>query len=429
MMSFSVKLISKEDIMFEKFFNRTSRIQSLRDGPDGTLLEGFTKELYQWGYAEITARRYIRAAEHFLFWRELEDIPLLGLTQNFLERFELHIDQCQCPRYGSSNRRMLRCGARLFMKYLRSADIITAPVIESTSQDPILLTEFCLWMRQQRGTSELTLNNYSLYLQQLLKRLGEDSARFDAHNLRQFILEISQHSGWATAKKCTTAVRMFLRFLIAEGKCAVGLDAAIPVLAHWRLSSLPRYIQPEEVERVITSCDLNTPMGKRDRTILLLLARLGLRAGDIVKLSLGDIDWEGAWLYLSGKGRRQARLPLTQEVGDAIVDYVHYGRPQTETNVLFIRSLAPLCGFSSPSAISAIVARAMHRADVTCPGHGAAHVLRHSVATSMLRQGASLQDIATILRHRSTETTEIYAKVDVDSLREIAQPWPEVQPC
>ena len=415
--------------MFEQYFNRHSRIKSLRDGPSGSLIEGFTKELCQGGYSRITVRRYIRAAEHFLCWRELEGIPILSLNQKYLERFGRHLYQCQCPLFGSSNRRMLRCGARLFFKYLRSADIITAPVIESTSQDPILLTEFCLWMHQQRGTSDVTLNNYSHSIRLLLKRHGEDPARFDAQSLRQFVLERSQQSGLPTAKMCITALRMFLRFLIAEGKCATGLDAAIPVLAQYRLSTLPRYIQPEEVERVIASCNLDTPKGKRDRAILLLLARLGLRAGDIVKLSLGDIDWEGAWLYVSGKGRRQDRLPLTQEVGHAIVAYLQYGRPQTETDVLFIRSLAPLCGFFSSSAVSHIVARAMRQAGVIFRGRGAAHVLRHSVATSMLRQGASLQDIATILRHRSTETTEIYAKVDVNSLREIAQPWPEVQPC
>ena len=415
--------------MFEQYFNRPSRIKSLRDGRHGTLLEGFTKGLYQGGYARITARRYIRAAEHFLRWQELEGIPILSLSQKYLERFERHLDQCQCPLFGTSCRRELRNGSRLFFKYLRSANIIASTGIESTPQDPILLTEFYHWMHQQRGTSDVTLNNYSHSIRIWLKHHGEDPARFYAQSLRQFVLDRSQQSGLPTAKKCVTALRMFLRFLIAKGKCATGLDEAIPVLAQYRLSTLPRYIQPEEVERVIASCNLNTPKGKRDRAILLLLARLGLRAGDIVKLSLGDIDWEGAWVYVSGKGRRQDRLPLTQEVGQAIVDYMQYGRPQTETDVMFIRCRAPLCGFSSPVAVSHIVARAMKRAGVICQGRGAAHILRHSVATSMLRQGASLQDIATILRHRSTETTEIYAKVDVDSLREIAQPWPEVPPC
>jgi site-specific recombinase XerD len=222
---------------------------------------------------------------------------------------------------------------------------------------------------------------------------------------------------------------MFLRFLIAEGKCPVGLDASIPTLAHWRLSSLPRYLQSEEVERVIASCDRATPVGRRDRAILLLLARMGFRAGDVVGLGMGDIDWELAWIHVSGKGRRQTRLPMTQEVGDAITAYVQDSRPPACTDKLFVRSRAPLRAFSSHSAVSQIVTRAMRRAGVTCPSRGAAHVLRHSVATSMLRQGASLQEIAEILRHRSIQTTEIYAKVDITSLRAIAQPWPEVELC
>jgi len=415
--------------MFEKLFDRPSRIQSLRDGPGGPLLESFAKELCQGGYAKITARRHIRAAEHLLYWTDREDNPISSLNEKFLERFGHHLDKCRCPGYGHSNRLQLLNGALLFLKHLWRAGLISTPDIESTTQDPVLFTEFCQWMRRQRGTSDLTLYNYSLSIRDLLKRLGEDPVRFDARSLRQFVLEKSQKSGWAAAKTCTTAIRMFVRFLIAEGKCAVGLDAAIPVLAHWRLSSLPRYLQPEQVERIIASCDLNTPVGRRNRAILLLLARLGLRAGDVVKLRLGDIDWQGAWLYATGKGRRQTRLPLTQEVGYAIVNYLQDGRPQTDTDVLFIRSLAPFRAFVSHSAISVIVAQAMRRAGVTCQSRGAAHILRHSAATSMLRQGASLQDIAAILRHRSIETTAIYAKVDVNSLRQIAQPWPEVHTC
>jgi site-specific recombinase XerD len=222
---------------------------------------------------------------------------------------------------------------------------------------------------------------------------------------------------------------MFLRFLIAEGKCAAGLEAAVPVLPHWRLAVLPRYFQPDEVERIIASCDPASPVGRRDRAILLLLARLGLRAGDIVQLRLDDIDWKGAWVCVSGKGRRQARLPLTKEVGKALVAYLKFSRPLTPADAVFVRSRAPFRAFRSHSAVSVIVAQAFRRAGVTRPSRGAAHLLRHSVATSMLRQGASLQDVATLLRHRSIETTQIYAKVDVTSLQKIAQPWPEVELC
>jgi integrase/recombinase XerD len=155
--------------------------------------------------------------------------------------------------------------------------------------------------------------------------------------LRDFVLEKHRSCGWAKAKKCTMALRMFLRFLIAKGYCAVGLEAAVPTLAHWRLATLPRYLQAEEVERVIASCDRSSPVGRRDRAILLLLARLGLRAGDIVHLQLSDIDWKNASIQVSGKSRRQTQLPLTQEIGQAIVEYLQDGRPRSSADTVFVR--------------------------------------------------------------------------------------------
>jgi site-specific recombinase XerD len=415
--------------MLAEFFDSPFRIQELRDGPDGRLLDGFAQELCQAGYAEITARRHIRAAEHLIHWTGRKGTPIATLDERFAEDFVHHLDRCRCPRYGRTHRLDLQHGVRLFFGYLRRAGALMAPIAEESIEEPVLLVSFCRWMRQQRGTCDATLYNYSLHLRDLLKRLGEDPGKFDAQNLRQFVLETSQRCGWAAAKKSTTAVRMFLRFLISDGKCAAGLDASIPALAHWRLSSLPRYLQSDEVERVIASCDPATPVGRRDRAILLLLARLGLRAGDIVQLRLDDLDWTQAAIRVSGKGRRQTLLPLTQEIGDAIATYIKDGRPQTGADTLFIRSRAPFRALASHCAISVVVARAMRRAGVTCPSRGAAHVLRHFVASSMLRQGASLQEIAVILRHRSITTTEIYAKVDVVALRQIAQPWPGVKPC
>jgi site-specific recombinase XerD len=415
--------------MFEKFFVSASRIKELRGSPCGPFLNLFAEELFRAGYAEITARRHIRAAEHLLYWSGSDGISISDLTETIVERFDHHLNECQCPHYGHTSRLGLLNGVRLFLKCLQNAGVITTAVEQPTSQHPILFTTFCEWMRKQRGTCDATLYNYSLSICDLLKRLGDDPGRLEAKCLRQFVLEKSQQCGWAAAKKCTTALRMFLRFLIAEGKCSAELYAAVPVLAHWRLSSLPRYLQEEEVERTISSCDPDSPVGSRDRAILLLLARLGLRAGDILKLRLNDIDWEKAVIRLSGKERREVELPLTQEIGWALVAYLQKSRPQTDTDVLFIRSRAPFCAFASHCAVSVIVKQAMCRAGVTCPSRGAAHVLRHSVATSMLRQGASLQDIADILRHRSIETTQIYAKVDVNTLRQIALPWPEVQSC
>jgi integrase/recombinase XerD len=205
---------------------------------------------------------------------------------------------------------LILAGARLFLKHLPGVDgraIVTKPA----APEPGLLKSFCAWMRAQRGTSDQTLYHYGISIRELIRRFGENPSKLDAHRLRQFVVRRSRTAGWAAAKMCTTALRMFLRFLIAEGRCRAGLLGAIPALPHWRLTSLPRYLPPEDVERLIASCDRSSPVGKRDRAILLLLARLGLRAGDIVQLRLQDITWKDAWIHVSGKSRREARLPLS----------------------------------------------------------------------------------------------------------------------
>lgn len=412
--------------MLSKFFVSDGRVRALRAGHAGGFLDRFADALWQAGYARITARSHLRAVEHFVAWADRKGIPVGSLTEQTLELFGRHLSRCRCRRYGCSKRSLVH-GARIFLRHLEEAGVIRASVA-SCVPDPALLVAFNQWMRERRGTCEATLYNYGIHIRALLKSRGEQPERFDARGLRQFVMEGKQTCGWAAAKTRTTALRMFLRFLIAEGKCPSRLEAAIPVLAHWRLASLPRYLQPADVERLIASCDCRSAVGLRDRAILLLLARLGLRAGDIVHLRLEDIDWKGGWIDVCGKSRRETRLPLTQEVGQALVTYLKDGRPWTEADALFIRSRAPFRAFRSHAAVSVIVAQALRRAHVTRPSRGAAHLLRHSLATSMLRQGATLQDVAAILRHRSIETTQIYAKVDVTALRKIAQPWPEVRP-
>jgi integrase/recombinase XerD len=312
---------------------------------------------------------------------------------------------------------------------LHGAQGAAVGLAKAVAPEPDLLKSFCQWMRDQRGSTDGTLSNYGRPIRELIHLIGEDPSKLTARCLRQFVMERSQRVGWAAANHCTTGLRMFLRFLIADGRCPAGLLGAIPTLAHWRLSSLPRVLPPSEIERIIASCDVSSPVGMRDRAILLLLARLGLRAGDIVQLRLQDIDWKEATIQVSGKSRQQTRLPLSQEVGQAIVNYLQQGRPAARNDELFLRSRAPFGALRSHCAVSVLVDRAIRRAGVVRPARGAAHLLRHSLASSMLRQGASLQEIAGLLRHRSIETTQIYAKVDVKSLQQIAQPWPEVTPC
>lgn len=415
--------------MLSHFFEAPARIREIRSNPSAMSIEGFADYLFQNGYSEISARRHIRAAEHVVRWATRSDLSVSELDDRALKRFGNHLKRCRCGRYCRCNPLEISNGARLFVKHSKGIELAVRQTSALTNSRLALLESFCRWMREHRCTSELTLYNYSLPLRDLLRRFGNDPSKLDAKRLRDFVLTQNRSVGWATAKRCTTALRMFLRFLIAEGRCRAGLLGAIPALAHWRLSSLPRYLTPDAVQSIIASCAVPSPVGKRDRAILLLLARLGLRAGDIVRMRLEDIDWKDAWISVSGKGRRETRLPLTQEVGDAIALYLREGRPQSDRDTLFLRSRAPFRGLRSHAAVSVVVATAIRRSGIKRPGRGAAHLLRHSVASSMLRQGASLQEISALLRHRSIDTTQIYAKIDVTSLQQVAQPWPEVWSC
>jgi site-specific recombinase XerD len=421
--------LPKEIAMLSEYFKAPERIRAIQSGSSGALIEGFAEQLFRRGYAEITARRHIRAAEHLVHWADRLGLASHHhLNDGLLKRFGEHLHRCRCARYSCRKAVDVLNGARLFVRHLQG---IAEPAIRdraSAAEQPELLKAFAVWMRQRRGISDRGLYNYSLPIRQLLEGIGEDPRKLDACSLRQFVLRQSEGGRWV-ARRCRTALRMFLRFLIEEGRCRASLLGAIPVVPHWRLTSLPRYLPAEDVERLIASCDVSSPVGKRDRAILLLLARLGLRAGDVVQMRLPDIDWKNAWLHVSGKNRRQARLPLTQEVGRAIAAYLRSARPPAHTDALFLRSRAPFGALGSHCAVSMIVASAFRRTGIKRPGRGAAHLLRHSVASSMLRHGASLQEISLLLRHRSIETTQIYAKVDVKALRQIAQPWPGVQSC
>ena len=414
--------------MLAKYFKSPVHVLEMQSRPCGDLLEKFAEALSQIGYADGVSRSHLRTAEHFVYWAYREGIPQAGFGSASLDRFNEHLASCQC--YGMRRRRShgSSYGAQLFLDIGVCVERTRSTVLDSEPGEELFLA-FSQWMHQHRGTSELTLYNYGNALRSMLKYVGNDQDKLTAAYLRQFILEQSNQKGVKAAKRSTTALRMFLRFLVAEGKCSAALLGAIPVVANWRLSSLPKYLQESEVERVIDSCNLSSPVGRRDRAILLLLARLGLRAGDVLRLRLSDIDWPGASIKVSGKGRQEVLLPLTQEVGLAIVEYLQTERPQTTTDTVFVRSRAPFREFANHCAVSALVERAMCRAGISCQSRGAAHVLRHSAATSMLRNGASLQDIAKVLRHRSVATTQIYAKVDTETLKEVVQPWPAEASC
>jgi integrase/recombinase XerD len=263
----------------------------------------------------------------------------------------------------------------------------------------------------------------------LVATLGAEPASYEASLIRQAVLDEVKDTSAAYAKTITTALRCYLRFLGASGECRQELIHAVPTVPQWRLSALPRYLPLDDVERLIGACDTSKTSGIRDRAILLLLSRLGLRGGDVLGLRLDHICWADGTLRVSGKGRREVCLPLPQDAGDALLDYISHARPTSESDAVFLRSCAPYRPFAVSSSISSVVKLALARAGISNPPSHGANLLRHSAATSMLRAGATLDTIGTVLRHRSAVTTAHYAKVDIPMLLQVVQPWPEQLSC
>jgi len=414
--------------MLNAYFKRPLTLERYRSSPAGPHLDAFARWLEQRGYQPRRILRLMRGVHRFSQWAQDNGLGLEGLDAKALEQFRHHLQVRQPLRYPSGSYRPVFMGARHFVTFLEASGLVApTALVLPPPPEPELLGAFRQWMRTHRGTTEATLNTYRLPILDLLQSLGEQPEYFEAKALRSFGLERAGCRGIGQAKALVQAVRIFLRFLIAIGQCAPGLEHALPPIAHWRLASLPKYLPSETVEHVLASCDRATPIGTRDRAVLLLLARLGLRAGDVAALKWGDIDWQDGTLRVAGKNRRETRLPLPQEVGEAILCYGEHHRPDVPSAYVFLTTIAPL-GPLSAKTVTKIAARALRRANVESPIDGA-HVFRHSVATTMLRQGVSLPSIGTLLRHASIETTALYAKVDTQLLHSVARPWPEVPPC
>lgn len=284
------------------------------------------------------------------------------------------------------------------------------------------------YLRAERGLCTTTVHTYLTFFRQfLIERLGEAPAAvgtLSAADVSAFVRRHAHSASSVRAKLLVTALRAMFRFLFQDGAIGVDLGAAVPTVPDWRLATIPRSLAPNDVERLLTACDQETATGRRDRAILLLLVRLGLRAGEVVALELDDIHWRAGEITIRGKKvLRQDRFPLSADVGAALATYLRRDRPESAARRVFLCRRAPRRGFAGPGAVTTIVRRALARAALHPPVRGA-HLLRHSLATQMLRRGASLVEIGQVLRHRAASSTEIYAKVDLDSLRSVAHAWP-----
>ena len=393
-------------------------------------IRGFVEQLMEAGYSILTTRDYARSAGHLGRWLDTSSLQLESFEASHVEDFGRHL--CACPsasRLGQIPSRRCVMRVRRFVDYLQRLGVVSAAPSTPTPGLPSPLIGFREWMLQHRGLATQTVDRYERLVLKMLPGLGDEPADYDAPLVRRVVLDEIRGLGLGYAKTFVTALRAFLRFLEAEGRCRSHLTRAVPTVPHWKLSSLPRHLEAGAVERLIDSCDLDKPVGVRDQAILLLLVRLGLRAGDIGDMRLRDIDWTTGTLTVRGKGRREIVLPLPQDAGDALLRYLVDVRPDVDIDRIFLCSNAPIRPLFKSASVSSIVMLALRRAGITDAPSRGAHLLRHSAAVSMLRSGVSVDTLSTVLRHGSADMTAYYAKVDVALLEKVTQPWPEGAPC
>ena len=381
-----------------------------------------SEQLRARGYAPASLRGATRLSQGFATWldqREIGGRYIDGrLVDEYLEDRWLH-------------RRRRRGDAFTLHEFAKLVSIdCTAGAKQPTATTPRLLVRqrFEHYLLRERGLALASIRLYGDAVGRFLAhvfgdsevRLGEISAA-DVIRFVQLDAARLQHS--KRAKVMTCALRSFLQYGRYIGDIRVDLHASVPTVANWSMAGIPRSISPSQVHSLLVRCDRCTATGRRDYAVLLLLARLGLRAGEVVELTLDDLDWHEGAIRIRGPAQRCDRLPMPADVGAALVDYLRDGRPVCAARNVFIRSRAPRRGLLGPSAVSCIVFRALRRAGIESPCKGA-HLLRHSLATQMLGNGASLSEIGEMLRHRNPQTTTIYAKVDLASLHALALPWP-----
>jgi len=385
-------------------------------------LDAYAAGVAEQGYAHHSIRQQIVVIADFSRWLKRKQIDAQALNSEVVDRFLRLRRRQQRVRRGDPK------ALQRLLAMLRQTGVVKPdkPPVADNARSRIT-SEFRRYLLQECGRSPATLLNYVPVIEEFLSERFHDRtpnlAMLRAADVTGFVMRHARHLSPVRAKLMATALRSFFRYLRHRGAIATDLAGCVPTVPNWSLSTLPRFLPAATVERILERCDRKTPVGRRNHAILLLLARLGVRAGEVVGLSLDDIDWSTAQITIRGKGGKSAQLPLAADVGAALAAYLRHDRPQSATRSVFLRHRAPLVGFGNSSTISSLVRRALKHAGVESV-HTGAHVLRHSLATSLLQQGGSLDEIGELLRHQSPNTTTIYAKVDVTALHTLALPWP-----
>jgi site-specific recombinase XerD len=380
---------------------------------------GFGRWLADSGFSASRIEKRLGQLGRLSAWLEMEGLRPEELTVEHQQRF------VEARRAAGARTWLSPRSLRVPIAYLREAGVLPAASVAPDGPVEQLLADYRRYLAGERGLAAHTIYHHELVARLFLSEReklggGLELERLVAGDVSAFLAAECPKRSVTGARDLVKGLRGLLRYLHVTGAIATPLQWSVPAVAYPREHSLPRGLPPEAVARLLASCDRRRAVGRRDYAVLLLLSRLGLRAGEVAAIELEDIDWRRGEFQVRGKGARLDRLPLPADVGRAIVSYLRY-RPHSRSRAVFLLARAPYCPLSGQT-VSGIVHRACVRAGLPVVH---AHRLRHTAATELLRAGGSLPDVAQVLRHRQLATTNIYAKVDRRSLRPLARPWPE----
>ena len=408
--------------MIESLFKQRSTLARLQSGPLAQHLPFIAEALHQEQYPPETVRRYVRVADGFGRW----------LCKHGLSITET--DETTLASYRASTGRQkgqLRAAGRGLAKVLallRKQHAVGEPVRVADSEGDTLVTAFDSPLQHVAGLMPGTRSQYlryaKLFVKAVVGTVSLDIAKVTPQAITDFVRARAAKLKPSACAAPATGLRVFLRFLVTCRGPPAGVIGAVPTIRQWKLASLPKHLSVDEVDRTLATCDEESPAGKRDRAILLLLLRLALRAGEVARLRLSDVDWgEGEIRIHSAKSARERKLPLPSDVGQALAEYLRNSRPTSAQPYVFLRTRAPFSPITGCSTVSCIAKRHLKLAGISIRGLSA-HAFRHTAATRMVRRGASFKQVADVLGHRLLETTNIYAKLDEDRLHRVALLWP-----
>lgn len=406
----------------EEYLGRSRLFRRLKNGPHGQLVELYAARLVKDELARHGTWRCLNLVSGLLIWIAKSRSTLSDLDERMVEQYLQRRAGKQSIQPGD------RAALKRLLSVLREVGAIVPAALPPVTPQEQIFEEFGDYLRRERGLAPKSIIRHLPVIRRFLGEVcpagAGDLGKISVEDVIRYIERHARDWSAASGKAMCWSLRAFLRYLHHAGLNPLPLAGCVPSIRRWKLASLPTYLSAAQVQKVLDRCDRTTAVGRRDYAILMMLGKLGLRANEVATLTLDDIDWRSGQMLVRAKGRQQARMPMPADVGSAVAAYLHDGRPRSSCRRLFLRTLAPHVGFASGCAITMIAKTALDRAGICGYAHQGAHLFRHSLATELLRSGATLSEIGQLLRHESHDTTRIYAKVDIEALRTLSLPWP-----